>query len=498
MTDLVSLSPIIAFLTRLLFISLLCFFCALIFSIFYRLVRSKFKKNRPRTQRTEPPKIIKWTAKSRHADYLDQCKSKGLLYLGFDIDDYSAVYLDRKDLVRHIHTIGGTGSGKTTGVCQPVEKQLIDFGFGMVIVDDKGDIEGAKTVYKFCQDAGREDDFLLFATGMPEKSSTYNPLLIGNSTQLKDKIVGSIQWSEIHYKRECENALQILFDEYFSYHKTITLQILNDILINPPPYMKRFRQFFSQHKKNILGIQDEISLLINNPFGHLFNGDEINLMEAYQNKKVIYFSINLAVYQETGRRLGRLITGDLNALNGILQSQSYRQPFFILIDEFQEFSTLEFATTLAQGRSVEFMILIAHQSIGDLRAISDYYPQKVMTNTNTRLILPTTDPEIAQMVADEIGTEAIIKQTKQVDNETYTGLGSVRDKEQYIIHPQRVKNLKIGYAVYILPSGRSGVVMLNPIFPDLKGISLPEPPRERIIKTSEKPKPTQEPRDDLL
>src|ERR1019366_9382601 len=96
--------------------------------------------------------------------------------------------------------LGSTGSGKTRFTLFPMMAQDIAQGRGVVFIDAKGSSENAKTVFQMVKDAGREKDFCYFSLTDLEQSTEYDPLRHGNSSQLKDKIAGSIDRSEPFYQ----------------------------------------------------------------------------------------------------------------------------------------------------------------------------------------------------------------------------------------------------------------------------------------------------------
>lgn len=418
--------------------------------------------------------------------YLDTskkiAKEKGyrFTFLGYNgYTDQSALIFD-EERKRHTQIIGSTGTGKTHFVMLPMIKQDIEKGRGIIFIDAKGDIETAKTVYKLCADSGRGSDFEMFSMNNPELSKTYNPLELGNATQLKDKIIETIPMTEPHYERECENALQILFNDYFKKHETIDLRTLYKLLMNPGTETPNYLDYYEEHKKNLGGLYNEIGLIINTEFGDKLNGNEMNLYRGYMDNKIMYFALNILAYGKSGRRLGKLITGDINTLCGVIQSEekAQRKETGIYIDEYKEFGTPAFTNTLAQGRSANFMITIAHQSIGDLKAIDKNHPEQVQTNTNTRIVLKTNDNETPREISKEIGTYRTIKRSRgvEVDGEVkMTGTGGETVGDEFFVPEQLIKKLKVGEACLKTPSDY-GIVKLRPVFMNTSEIELPAEP----------------------
>jgi len=449
----------------------------LVFLYFVFKGKNKFEKQLDRYF-TRCPDNIDFKAVKKEAENKTKVRGQGFTLLGYNYKTNTPAIITDEERLRHVQIIGGTGSGKTSSLIFPMMKQDIERDRGIIFVDAKGDLNTAKTIYQMARDAGRGDDFQIFSMGFPEKSNSYNPLALGNATQLKDKIIGAIAFTEPHYKRECENGLQILFDELINAGKTVTLSALNEILKKPSLQFPNFLDFYNEHKKNITGIQNEINLIVNTQFGRLFEGNEINLSDVYNKQKIVYFALNVLIYGETGKRMGRLITGDINTLCGTIQNSEHRKELGIFIDEYGAFGTEPFALTLSQGRSAKFMVTIAHQSKADLKNISQNHDEQIKTNTNTRIVLKSSNTD-AEDFSNEAGTYRGVEITRQValkGTKEGAEMGTEKVVDVYHINPQEIRQLNTGQAAYKTPS-EMGLVKLKYFgYSDdvLSGISLPE------------------------
>jgi len=84
--------------------------------------------------------------------------------------------------------------------------QDIKRGKGAIVIDAKGDLELLAKIRGYVEASGRSRDFLFFSLSNPEISSTYNPLLRGNASQIKDKLIGASEWGDEFYKKKAEEA----------------------------------------------------------------------------------------------------------------------------------------------------------------------------------------------------------------------------------------------------------------------------------------------------
>jgi len=424
--------------------------------------------------------VVRWPKKVNHGKYLKKKKGDPNTYLGFDVSKKKPVYLKPEERNKHIQIVGSTGSGKTRFTLFPLLYQDILAGRGVVFIDAKGSSENARVVWKMVEEAGRLKDFLFFSLTELELSSAYNPLRHGNPAQLKDKITASIDWSEPFYQRICENALQTLFMDAEREGKRLTLLDLVQTLQEPPSRYKNFYALAEKHTAHIQTLESEISLLVNSPFGALLQEEEggIDLLDVYKNNKIAYFALDTQSYQHTAGRLGKIITQDLNTLSGLIESgfsDKEKRPLAVFIDEYQAFGTRGFINALARGRSSGFWITIAHQSLGDLKAIGDAYLQQVFENTNTKVFLKVNEPESAQMFSDSVGTIKTVETTSQVHlqgADPKNIMGSQRIVYEYLIHPTELKTLGTGRAVYKTGQAQ-GRLSLYGYFPEAAPVQLP-------------------------
>lgn len=426
-------------------------------------------------------KVVRWPTRVKHAKYAKRASKKRLTYLGFEASRRQPVFLEDEERNKHIQVVGSTGSGKTRFSLFPLMRQDIEAGRGVIFIDAKGSSENAKIIWKIVNDAGRAKDFLFFSLTDHKHSSTYNPLKHGNPSQLKDKIAASIDWSEPFYQRICESALQTLFMDVERLKKRIALPELLRILKSPPSGYPNFFEQATKHTDHIQTLESEVGLLIDSPFGGLLEESSggIDLLDVYMNNKIAYFALDTQSYQHTAARLGKMITQDLNTISGLIESElsdKEKRPLAVFIDEFQAFGTRGFINALARGRSSGFWITIAHQSLGDLKAIDDAYLQQVFENTNTKIFLKVNDPETAQMFADSVGTRKVVETTSQVllaGTDPKNIMGSNRIVYEYLIHPSELKTLTTGRAVF-KSRGGCGHLCLPGVFFSTEGIELPE------------------------
>jgi len=416
----------------------------------------------------ELDQAVRWPRRVNHGPHAAAAAKEGLTYIGFEAGAKRPVTMTGEERSQHVHVLGSTGTGKTKRVLLPMVAQDLAAGRGVLFVDAKGSRESFGTFKRLVRQAGREKDFLYFSLTDVARSVRYNPLQNGNASQLKDKIVATIDWSEPYYQRVCEEALQAIFMGLDEQGQRVCLrelsQLLRASLAGPRGWI---------NKKTIGTLFSEINLLIQTPFAALLDTTkpDIDLLDVYRNKKVAYFSLDMQSYGQTAARLGKMITQDVNTLSGVVTSQfrpGERAVLAVYIDEFQSFGTRGFLNALARGRESGLWITLAHQSMGDLLAVDKAYSQQVTDLTNTKIFTRVNDPGTAREFSEIAGMEQRIKNVQQAPiSERDRGdlIVNQRGDEVYRINPDELKRLETGQAVF-KSGGRSGrLVLPEPVLP---------------------------------
>jgi len=104
-----------------------------------------------------------------------------------------------------------------------------------------------------------------------------------------------------------------------------------------------------------------------------------------------------------------------------------------------------------EGRGAGISIVIAYQSRKSLDHIEDNLAIKVNDNTANKVLFQVQDSEDVEWFCSLLGTKKVTTETCQAEDgffgDTKTGMKSVREVEEYVIHPNQIKNLKLSQAL---------------------------------------------------
>lgn len=418
----------------------------------------KFKK------RIFGPEIEKAKAKAR----------AGESYLGTSLWSGKPYYLMDSMRLMHTHVVGSTGVGKTESVLLPLLRRDIETGKGVIILDAKGDLNLLARIRYFTEITGRKKDFLFFSLSHPEISNTYNPLIRGNASEIKDKLIGSTEWREEFYRKKAEEAALTLLRAMKEKGKVATFRTLYHLLSDYPTFkafrkevgrglmsqeLRMMEQNFSDHNQKFLsGLIADLGLIAKSEFSRLVDQEksEIDLLDVYKTNKIVYFSLNTQGYEETAKRFGRLILQDIKAVSNEIQTQmedDERHFFPVFVDEFSSFVYQNFIEFLNKARGAKFALTLLHQSLADLSVGRMAFQQQVLENTNVKIIMRQDDPFSIDKYAKIGGSKRTYVSTYQTEEKLlgrgFTGVGSIREGQAFRIDPDLVRSLGRGEAIVV-------------------------------------------------
>jgi hypothetical protein len=96
---------------------------------------------------------------------------------------------------------------RATVVLSHITRAPIESGSGLLFIDLKGDRDTIEKFTGFPQAANRADDLKIFSLESLSTSATYNLVGRGTQTQLRDRIMMSLNWSEEYYRNQSASFL---------------------------------------------------------------------------------------------------------------------------------------------------------------------------------------------------------------------------------------------------------------------------------------------------
>jgi hypothetical protein len=99
-----------------------------------------------------------------------------------------------------------------------------------------------------------------------------------------------------------------------------------------------------------------------------FQKSSFNLREIMDNKKILLIKLDRGRLKENGDLIGSLLMTKIRmaAFSRSDIPREQRVPFYLYIDEFQNFATEEFIDTLSEARKYGLVLIMAHQNLSQL------------------------------------------------------------------------------------------------------------------------------------
>lgn len=380
------------------------------------------------------------------------------------------VRLSQRELFHHMLILGTTGSGKTTAALT-ILNQAVAAGWGVVLIDLKGDPENAALLAGAAKSARVK--YSQFALTPGERRDTWNPLVSGDPSSRMSKVICLSQWTEPYYKSACERFAQMAFVLMERNRVAPSFDSLVALLDNPrsahqltgvlgPSDRERVEQYLSRIQDDrgqlsaLAGLASRIGTLtdLSGPLCNLTSKKTINLPELSERGGVCVFSLNSARSQVIAGQIGALAVLDAQSMvaERIATGRS-RRPVLVCIDEFSALDADHLLGLFARARSSRVAMVLATQELADLSRVRDGFGDQIIGLANTKLMMRQELPSSANTLAQLPGTTTELKTTHQTARSLFhraqTGTGSEREVEKFIVHPNVFKRLRRGESVLL-------------------------------------------------
>ena len=322
----------------------------------------------------------------------------GELELGFNVyrGVKTPIWMKGPDRLRHMYAMGKSGAGKSEMIAT-LAIQDIAMGHGVAVLDPHGDL-----IEHILGNIPKEriDDVIHFNPSDIDRPMGINMLESKNEDQ-RDMVVQEM--IAIFYKLFPPEMIGPMFEHHM---KHVMLTLMADIE-NPGTLAEIPRMFSDQefadtwiakikdpmvraywekemaktsdfHKSEMLGyLISKVGRFVGNEMMRNIigqNKSSFDFRQVMDEKKI--FLCNLAK-GKTGdinaNLLGMVIVTKLQmaALGRADIPEAQREPFFLYIDEFQNFVTDSIATILSEARKYKLALILAHQYISQLTKDND-------------------------------------------------------------------------------------------------------------------------------
>ncbi len=386
-------------------------------------------------------------------------------------------------LAAHGLILGATGAGKSTTLLTLLAEQ-VRRGRPVVAIDLKGSPAFAAELRDAARAAGRD-----FRQWTPDGGSHWNPLAVGNATELKDKLLGTERFTEPHYRRAAERYLQTAIQVAHEAAPGEPLTLARVVELMAPERLAvatgRLPQARREHVRDYIGsltpdqvsavrgLASRLAVVSESHCGRFLEpaagAPTVDLHRALARDEVVLFSLNSSTYGSLAAMLGTMVVQDLVATAGArlaggtpngARGGGAEVGAIVAIDEFSALHSDNVVALLARGRESGIGVLLATQELADLDRAARGLRDQVLGNTALKIAHRQDVPESAETLARLAGTVRVWEASYQSRPSSRATPGrelstNARLVERYAVEPEQVRALSTGEALVILKSPRA-------------------------------------------
>jgi hypothetical protein len=398
------------------------------------------------------------------------------IQMGEEKDLGIPIYLPDSLRTRHVHILGVTGSGKTESVILNFLRQDVARGLGSIILDAKGDASFLESLKQWVP----SERLRVFDLGGGD-GSPYDPLAAGSPLESAQRLFASLTWSEEYYKLKAQSALQRLFERHFrDKGRNPTLMDLAHYLKDAKTYAAYLsteevpEKAMERDYEALDGLVAQVQILCTGHLSGILSPSTGIRLEDAGEGMVLYFRLQSLLSPQLVKIVGKLLINHINFLAGRAhraEGAANRGKLIpTYLDEFATFVCPEFADLISKARSAGLALHFSHQSIGDIKAVSESLLGQITDNSATKIILRVSDPDSAEFFSRAFGTRLYQKVTqritnaKETDNAEIMDEGTTREAHQFRAPPDLLKTLPTGMGAVLVAHGEDAPQGASSVF----------------------------------
>lgn len=297
-------------------------------------------------------------------------------------------WVREEDKFRHMYIVGKTWTGKSTFINNMIISDM-RAGNGLCLLDPHGELVDDLLEYI---PPHRINDVILFDVGDAEYPIGFNLLQADNEDE-KNRIASGVvstfqKLFENSWGPRLEYILRNVVLSVIDYPNATLMHILRILTdkefreevisnVKDPVLLKFWNNEFNkrqdkQREEAVGPITNKVgqflsSRLVRNIFGQ--PRSKLSIRKAMDEGKIILVNLSKGkIGEDNANMIGSLLVTkiQIDAMARADMAKHLRKPFYLYIDEFQNFATKSFATILSEARKYKLALIVANQYTSQL------------------------------------------------------------------------------------------------------------------------------------
>jgi excisionase family DNA binding protein len=332
--------------------------------------------------------------------------------------------ISEKDRATHFYVIGATGAGKTKFLEFLIFQDIVK-GNGLGVIDPHGDL--VEDIKGFLAASCEKENYSVLSKKViiidptdPSFTVTFNPLEKLPNISVPEQaaeLIGAFKkiWSNswgVRMEDLMRNSLIALGEAELSlcelpafltrrgFRKGVLAKVSHPITQD---YFRRFDTMTDRAQiRWIEPVMNKINAFFSdNRISQLFSSPKssFNLREIMDQKKILLINLDKGKLKGSSDLLGSLLMAKIQmaAFSRSEIPQTKRKPFYLYIDEFQNFANESFSVVLSEARKYGLSLIMAHQTLSQ---ISSELKSLILGNTGIQVYFRINRHD-AQLLAKE-------------------------------------------------------------------------------------------------
>jgi type IV secretory pathway TraG/TraD family ATPase VirD4 len=384
--------------------------------------------------------------------------------LGYTTDDagvYAGLYLDHEDRCTHLYVVGSSGVGKSKALATWILND-IESGSGCAVIDPHGDL-----IRDVISNVANAENVILVDLTDPDFTIGFNPL---ERQPGIDPFTQTLELVEVFRKiwnlsddatprllEILRNAVHTLIDAggtmldieplltNGAYRQSMIQHVTNEAVVSF--WENRFDKWEARDRvANVESTLNKVSAFTSDPRIRLMLSSKhstVNFREVMDQGQVVLINLSKGVLRTNSFLLGALFVAKIQmaAMSRQELAPSLRRPFYLYVDEFQNYATLSFAEIMSEARKYGLSLILAHQSLAQL----DDTLRAIILSNAKNLVVFRVDRMDAELLVKYLGAyDPFMVKTSSLESEDYYGMGEQWELETAELSelPERTALLK--------------------------------------------------------